>query len=175
MERRHRGCELVKTTVKRKRTPTPRTVIGWREWVHLPDLLPQPIKAKLDTGARTSALHAYQVEPYERDGTPWISFSIHPVQRHAHPEIQCHAPLLGQRLITSSNGHQQLRYVIRAESRIGDIRFAMDLSLADRDQMGFRLLIGREAMRRRFLVDPNRSFQVSQPDPALRNHTGNDR
>jgi hypothetical protein len=138
-------------------------VIGWREWVRLPDLLEQPIKAKLDTGARTSALHAYRVEPYQQDGIPWVRFAIHPVQRHAQPEIQCHAPLLGQRLITSSSGHQQLRYVIRIEAHIGDVRFPMDLSLADRDQMGFRLLIGREAMRRRFLVDPSRSFQVPQP------------
>lgn len=136
---------------------------GWREWVHLPDLLQQPIKAKLDTGARTSALHAYGIEAYERDGAPWVAFAIHPVQRHAHPHVQCHAPLLGKRLITSSNGHQQLRFVIRTEARIGDTRFSMDLGLADRDQMGFRLLIGREAMRRRFLVDPGRSFQVSQP------------
>ncbi len=163
MDERHRGCELVKTTVKRKRTPAPRIVAGWREWLHLPGLLPQPIKAKLDTGARTSALHAYGIEAYERDGEPWVAFEIHPVQRHAQPQVQCHAPLLGQRLITSSNGHQQLRYVIRTEARIGDIPFSMDLSLADRDQMGFRLLIGREAMRRRFLVDPSRSYQVSQP------------
>ena len=74
----------------------------------------------------------------------------------------CRAPLLGQRLITSSSGHQQLRYVIRTEARIGDTCFSMDLSLTDRDQMGFRLLIGREAMRRRLLIDPTRSFQLSQ-------------
>lgn len=128
----------------------------------MPGLLAQPIKAKLDTGARTSALHAYDLAPFEVDGTPWIAFSIHPVQRQAHPQVRCQAPLLGQRLITSSSGHQQLRHVIRAEACIGDTCFSMDLSLADRDQMGFRLLIGREAMRRRLLVDPTRSFQLSQ-------------
>lgn len=129
----------------------------------MPGLLPQPIKAKLDTGARTSALHAYDLEPFEVDGAPWIAFAIHPVQRQAHPQVLCRAPLLGQRLITSSSGHQQLRYVIRIEARIGDTCFPMDLSLADRDQMGFRLLIGREAMRRRLLVDPTRSYHLSQP------------
>lgn len=125
-------------------------------------LLAQPIKAKLDTGARTSALHAFDLEPFEVDGAPWIAFAIHPAQRQAHPEVLCRAPLLGQRLITSSSGHQQLRYVIRTEAHIGETRFSMDLSLADRDQMGFRLLIGREAMRRRLLVDPSRSYQLSQ-------------
>lgn len=129
----------------------------------MPGLLAQPIKAKLDTGARTSALHAFGIRPLEVDGAPWIAFAIHPVQRQAQPEVWCRAPLLGQRLITSSSGHQQLRYVIRTEACIGDTHFSMDLSLADRDQMGFRLLIGREAMRRRLLVDPTRSFQLSAP------------
>ncbi len=128
----------------------------------MPGLLAQPIKAKLDTGARTSALHAFGIEPFEVDGVPWIAFAIHPVQRQALPEVLCRAPLLGQRLITSSSGHQQLRYVIRTEARIGETRFSMDLSLTDRDQMGFRLLIGREAMRRRLLIDPTRSFQLSE-------------
>ena len=158
---RNYRCHPVDTTVKRKRKPAPRAIAGWREWVHLPGLLGQPIKAKLDTGARTSALHAYDIAPFEIDGVPWIAFAIHPVQRQAHPEVLCRAPLLGQRLITSSSGHQQLRYVIRTEARIGDTCFSMDLSLTDRDQMGFRLLIGREAMRRRLLIDPTRSFQLS--------------
>ena len=109
-----------------------------------------------------AVLHAFGIEPFEVDGVPWISFAIHPVQRQALPEVLCRAPLLGQRLITSSSGHQQLRYVIRTEARIGETRFSMDLSLTDRDQMGFRLLIGREAMRRRLLIDPTRSFQLSE-------------
>ena len=157
---KHR-CHPVDTTVKRKRKQAPRAIAGWREWIHLPGLLAQPIKAKLDTGARTSALHAYDIAPFDIEGAPWIAFAIHPVQRQAHPEVFCRAPLLGKRLITSSSGHQQLRYVIRTEARIGDTGFSMDLSLTDRDQMGFRLLIGREAMRRRLLIDPTRSFQLS--------------
>lgn len=162
----------MKTTGKRKPSADPasrRTVIGWREWVHLPALLGQPIKAKIDTGARTSAIHAFNIVQIKVDGMPWVEFGLHPVQRLRHPEVRCRAPLLDQRMITSSNGHKQLRYVIRTMASIGEVQWPIELSLADRDQLGFRMLLGREAMRRRFVIDPSRSFRLSGRNPTTFN------
>ena len=145
-----------------------RAVIGWREWIQLPSLLELPIKAKIDTGARTSAIHAFNISRIEVDGVPWVQFGVHPVQRLRHPAIRCRAPLLDQRMITSSNGQKQLRYVIRTMAAIGNIRWSIELSLADRDQLGFRMLLGREALRRRFVIDPAGSFRLSGRQPGAR-------
>ena len=143
-----------------------RAVIGWREWVQLPSLLELPIKAKIDTGARTSAIHAFNISRIEVDGMPWVEFGVHPVQRLRHPEVRCRAPLLDQRMITSSNGHKQLRYIIKTMASIGEVHWPIELSLADRDQLGFRMLLGREAIRRRFVIDPSRSFRLSGRQPT---------
>lgn len=156
-----------KTTKKPKAAPS-RSIIGWREWVQLPGLLEQPIKAKIDTGARTSALHAFNIARIKVDGEDWVEFGVHPVQRMRHPVVRCRAPVLDQRIVISSNGHKQLRYVVRTMAVIGDIRWRIELSLADRDQMGFRMLLGREALRRRFVIDPAGSYRLSaRPPPAL--------
>ncbi len=142
-----------------------RSIIGWREWVQLPGLIDQPVKAKIDTGARTSAIHAFNITPIRIDGEDWVEFGVHPVQRMRHPEVRCRAPVLDQRIVISSNGHKQLRYVIRTIAAIGDIRWKIELSLADRDQMGFRMLLGREALRRRFVIDPAGSYRLSARPP----------
>lgn len=147
------------------RKPAPkgalRPVIGWREWVYLPELLDLPINAKIDTGARTSAVHAFDVRTFTDNGEPWVEFQLHPVQRQRHPDTLCRARVLDQRHVTSSSGHKQLRTVIATTALIGGVHWPIELTLADRDQMGFRMLLGREGLRRRFVVDPAKSYRLS--------------
>lgn len=144
-----------RTSVKTKRK---KRRIGWREWVGLPDLEIARIKAKVDTGARTSALHAFDVEAFTRRGETFVRFTVHPVQRHRKPEVACTARVVDQRKITDSGGNCQLRYVIRTRIKLGPRSWPIELTLSNRDSMGFRMLIGREAIRRRYVVDPARSF-----------------
>ena len=133
-------------------------VIGWRETAALPDLGVDAIKVKVDTGARTSAVHAFEIERFQRDGAEWVRFFLHPVARHSIPEIECEARIVDEREITSSTGERQKRIIISTTLRLGDREWPIELSLASRDQMGFRMLIGREAMRGHAVVDPGRSY-----------------
>ncbi len=133
-------------------------VIGWREWVRLPDLNVGRIKAKIDTGARTSALHAFKITPFTKDGAAYVRFQVHPLQRLRKPEITCVALVIDHRGITDSSGRVEQRYVIRTTLKLGKLRWPIELTLTNRDQMGFRMLIGRQALRRRYLVDTGRSF-----------------
>jgi hypothetical protein len=138
-------------------------LIGWREWVRLPDLLgTSRIKAKIDSGARTSAIHAFRVIPFTKDGGAFVRFLVHPVQRHRKPEVACVARVIDRRRITDSGGNSQERYVIRTMLKLGKSSWPIELTLSNRDSMGFRLLIGRQAIRRRYLVDPGRSFVVKR-------------
>jgi len=150
----------------------PRPVIGWREWVGLEELGGIEVKAKIDTGARTSAIHAFRVRPFTERGAPHVSFLLHPVQRRQIPQMECHAPVQDQRQIRSSNGQQELRYVISTLARIGDREWPIELTLADRDQLGFRMLLGREAIRRHFVIDPGRSFISGRLTAAVAKPTG---
>lgn len=136
-------------------------VIGWREWVRLPELGVARIKAKVDTGARTSALHAFDLERFTMAGTPWVRFCVHPVQRDSHTTVEVTAPLIDERKVRSSSGKATVRPVIRTLVRLGEHRFPLELTLVRRDVMGFRMLLGRQAIRRRFLVDPGRSFLIT--------------
>lgn len=135
------------------------TIVGWREWVRLPDLLPdsEPIKAKIDTGARTSAIHAWDVEVTERDGVAVVRFSLHPRQRDDAHVVVAEAPLLDEREVRSSNGDVERRLVVETTLAIAGLRYPIELTLTKRDQMGFRMLIGRTAMAGRLLVDPGSS------------------
>ena len=142
-----------------------RPVIGWREWVRLPGLAKLPIKAKIDSGARTSSIHSFRTRRFADAGAPMVEFVLHPLQRRAAPEIVCVAPIVDERLVRSSNGEQEMRIVIETQARLGDIRWPIELTLADRDVMGFRLLLGREATRGRFLLDPGRSYRLSRRRP----------
>jgi hypothetical protein len=139
-----------------------RETIGWREWVRLVGLGDALVKAKVDTGARTSALHAYEITEVERDGEPWVEFVIHPIQRDEDAAIDAAAPVLDRREVTPSSGHRELRYVIETEIEMNGERFPIELTLTNRDQMGFRMLLGRRALRGRFLVDPKRSFRTRE-------------
>lgn len=133
-------------------------IIGWREWVTFPDLGIDSIKAKIDTGARTSSLHAFHVRIHERDGSTWVSFSVHPYQRNAKTTVSTEAELLEYRNVKSSTGHDSKRPVIVTHVELLGHRWPIELTLANRDSMGFRMLLGRQAVRERFLIDPGRSY-----------------
>lgn len=139
-------------------------VIGWREWVTLPGLCPEPIKAKVDTGARTSSLHAFGLELSTRpDGITIATFEIHPEQRSAQGSTLVSVPVVSFRQVRSSMGERQRRPVIETLVSMGVQTFPVEITLTARDDMGFRMLLGRAAVRRRFLVDPGRSYRQGTP------------
>jgi hypothetical protein len=133
-------------------------VLGWREWVSLPQLGIKRIKAKVDTGARTSALHAFDVRLEQQGDAKIVHFKIHPRQRDLEKVIECQAPLLDEREVRDSGGHTEMRYVISTEVVLGSSTQVVEMTLTNRDSMGFRMLIGRTAMRGQYLVDPGRSY-----------------
>lgn len=145
-----------------------RATIGWREWIALPDLGNAVVKAKVDTGARTSTLHAYDETEFERDGQSWLRFRFHPNQRDERTEIEAEARLVGRRSVTASNGQSELRYVVETEARIDGKAVPIELTLTRRDAMGFRMLLGRRALRGLFVVDPKRSFRTAESKEVRR-------
>jgi hypothetical protein len=151
-------------------------VVGWREWVHLSGAPQAPLKAKIDTGARTSALHAEDLRPLERPGTsgpePWMCFRVLPRQRSREGAFELEAPLVDHRKVRSSSGSLELRPVVRLHLQIGDRTVPAEVSLTRRDLMGFRMLIGRTTLRGLFLVDPGASFQQSPVLPETHDPTG---
>lgn len=150
-----------KTALTTSTPPGPKKkIVGWREWVKLPDLKVDKIKAKLDTGARTSALHAFRVTPFTKDSASYVRFYLHPLQRKSAPEVKCVALVIDHRTVTDSGGRREERPVIRTVLKIGKSRYPIELTLTNRDEMGFRMLLGRQALRRRYLVDPSRSFVI---------------
>jgi len=144
-----------------KRVKREKAVAGWREWIALPELGVDKIKVKIDTGARTSVIHAFDIAPFERNGERYVRFSLHPVQHHRQPVVLCEARLVDERTITSSNGEQEHRYVVETTVKLGDVSWPIELTLTNRDEMGFRMLLGRAAVRKRFVVDPGSSFKLS--------------
>ena len=145
-----------------KKAPLP--IIGWREWIDFPDLNIFRIKGKTDTGARSSCLHAFHIHPVQREGKEFVQFQVHPCQRNSRITVQAEAELLDWRHVTNSGGHSQLRPVIATPIFLNGQTWDIELTLTNRDVMGFRLLLGREALRKRFLVNPGRSFLLSKKE-----------
>lgn len=150
----------MKKAVKSKARPA--LQIGWREWVELPELCDRRIQAKIDTGAKTSAIHAWRIREVQIDGRACVQFYLHPVQKRSKPAVFCSAPVHDRRLIRSSNGSEQMRIVILAVLRLGGREQSIELSLANRDDMEFRLLIGRDALRKNVVIYPARSFMLGR-------------
>lgn len=157
------------------KTRRPATVLGWREWVALPDFGVPRIKAKLDTGARTSSLHAFRLKRFFRDGLDMVRFEVHPLQRSRAESVTVEAEVVDERAVRSSSGQEEVRPFIETTVELGGRQWTIDVSLARRDTMGFRMLLGRSALRGRVLVDPGTSFVLGGTSRRARVRTSKER
>jgi len=146
-------------------------VLGWREWVSLPQLSLNRIKAKVDTGARTSALHAFEVRPFEENGRKRVEFKIHPNQHDNETVVVCISDVIDERMVRDSGGHRQMRWVIETPVTIGEQTWSTELTLTARDDMMFRMLLGRTALRGRATVDPSRSYLTGKRKKKIKKST----
>ncbi|HQZ26093.1 MAG TPA: 30S ribosomal protein S6--L-glutamate ligase [Flavobacterium sp.] len=137
-------------------------ILGSEEWCSLPELGIPSIKARVDSGAKTSALHAKNIAPFIKDGQNWVKFDINPIQNNVKTIIHCESPLVDKRVVKSSSGYREQRYVIQTSLEIGNSKWAIEMTLTNRDSMGFRMLLGREAMSGRVLVDPEQQYLLGQ-------------
>lgn len=146
--------------------------IGWREWLALPELGIPAIKAKIDTGAKTSALHAFKLETFTSNGREYVRFWLHPLQRKTEIELVCVAPIADQRLIRDSGGHQEQRYIINTPVLLNGNQWPVEVSLTSRENMSFRMLLGRSALKHgALLVDPGRSYLTGRKIRKVYGHS----
>lgn len=138
-------------------------ILGSEEWCSFPELGIPIIKARVDSGAKTSALHAINIAPFKKEGQNWVKFDINPIQNNVKTVIHCEAPLIDRRIVKSSSGFREERYVIQTNLEIGNSNWHIEMTLTNRDSMGFRMLLGREAMSGRVLVDPEQQYLLGQP------------
>lgn len=144
--------------IKTNQADTDLLTIGWREWVAFPELGLQAVKAKVDSGARTSALHAFSIERFHARKQDRVRFTTEPFQYKHLPKVHCEARLLDIRSVTSSSGQAEVRHVIETQIRIGDHHWPIELTLTNRSNMRFRMLLGRHAMKHRAILNPGRSY-----------------
>lgn len=142
-----------------------KVIVGSEEWCALPQLKVPAIKVRVDSGAKTSALHAEQITPFEKEGEKWIRFIVHPIQRNTKGAIECEAKIIDKRIVKSSTGTRESRYVINTEISLGDQVWTIELTLTNRDSMGYRMLLGREAMAGKLIVDPDEHFKFGIVTP----------
>ena len=141
-----------------QQTPT-RLILGWQEWIALPELGLHALKAKIDTGAKTSALHTHLIEPFGSLKRPMVRFTVRPDPQRTDLEIEAAAPVIDRREVMSSNGERQLRFVIETPIRMGAHTWPIEVTLTNRERMSYRMLLGRQAIRPNVLVDPDASFR----------------
>jgi hypothetical protein len=147
--------------MKKKKIKKPKLIAGWREWAHLPELNVETIKVKIDTGAKTSTIHAFELSTVTHMGRDCVKFDVHPIQDNDVFTHTCICPIVDHRWITSSTGHSQKRFIIHTTLKMGEFSTLIELSLANRDEMGFRMLVGRNALGKNILVDPSHSFLLT--------------
>ena len=138
-------------------------IAGWNETASLPELGVNSIRVKLDTGAKTSALHAFNIVEVVREDKTWVEFEVHPFQNNDRDVVKCCSPVVEKRSVTSSNGQREKRYVIFSQFKLGEQQWPIEITLTNRDEMSFRMLLGRLAMQNRLLVDPHRTHLLSRP------------
>lgn len=134
----------------------PKLPVGWQEWCALPELHIPAIKVKIDSGAKTSALHAWDVKPFQRHGEWYLHFTVHPLQRNMHLTQECYAKVVDHRVIISSNGQKELRYIIGTTLILGTRSWEIEVSLTNRDSMAFRMILGRDALKGHAMIDPGK-------------------
>ena len=142
--------------------PDEKLTLGWREWVGLPELDLPEIKAKVDTGARTSTLHAFELDTFTEHGKPRVRFRIHPLQKDSEVIVTCVADIVDERFVTDSGGHKEQRLIISTPLTIGPWSWPIEITLTARDNMMFRMLLGRTAIKGIGMVDPSRSYTTGK-------------
>ena len=164
---------ITRVVTKGKLRPAPE-VLGWREWVSLPELGIPAIKAKIDTGARTSALHAFRIESFSRDNSEYVRFWLHPLRNKRQVEIICEAAVLQKRAVKDSGGHSEIRYVIESPVQVGKHLWNIELTLTSREDMMFRMLLGRSAITKaKFRIDPSASYLTGRGKGRVYNTPAN--
>ncbi|MDI9311607.1 MAG: 30S ribosomal protein S6--L-glutamate ligase [Limnohabitans sp.] len=151
--------------------PTNKTIIGSEEWCSFPDLDIPYIKARVDSGAKTSAIHATNIISFSRNGEDWVKFDVNPLQNNSKLVRHCEARLIDKRIVKSSSGYREQRYVVKTDLKLGESIFSIEITLTNRDSMGFRMLLGREAMIGKMIVDPEEKYLLGQPSfEEIKNH-----